>query len=87
MAHSCPDCGCLCHCGGDIDDIDFGDDSEDAMNCHHYQQPECAGYDEEIDGDLPCGCDHVDVSCDAPDCPLHATPSTTARHNGDKSDG
>ena len=21
MAHECPECGCRCHCGGDIDDI------------------------------------------------------------------
>ena len=21
MAHECPDCGCQCHCGGDIDDL------------------------------------------------------------------
>jgi len=21
MAHECPECGCTCHCGGDIDDI------------------------------------------------------------------
>jgi hypothetical protein len=46
MAHTCPECGCLCHCGGDIDDIDFGDDCEGAMSCHHYQQPECAGYED-----------------------------------------
>lgn len=22
MAHSCPECGMWCHCGGDIDDIE-----------------------------------------------------------------
>jgi hypothetical protein len=33
MAHTCPDCGSLCRCGGDIDDIDFGEDSEGADNC------------------------------------------------------
>jgi hypothetical protein len=21
MAHECPDCGCVCHCNGDIDDL------------------------------------------------------------------
>lgn len=35
MAHTCPDCGMLCRCGGDIDDIDFGDDTDDAGRCTH----------------------------------------------------
>jgi hypothetical protein len=34
MAHSCPDCGQACYCGGDIDDI-FFEDSEEAMGCVH----------------------------------------------------
>lgn len=25
MAHTCPECGFNCHCGGDIDDINFGE--------------------------------------------------------------
>lgn len=25
MAHTCPNCGCTCHCRGDIDDINFGE--------------------------------------------------------------
>jgi hypothetical protein len=29
MAHRCPDCDKLCHCGGNIDDIDFGGDNSD----------------------------------------------------------
>ena len=24
MAHTCPECGFICHCGGDIDDIVIG---------------------------------------------------------------
>ena len=28
MAHECPECGYLCHCGGDIDDISFGESDE-----------------------------------------------------------
>jgi hypothetical protein len=24
MAHTCPNCGLICHCGGDIDDIVIG---------------------------------------------------------------
>ena len=35
MAHSCPDCGQICYCGGDIDDIDFGDDTDEAELCTH----------------------------------------------------
>ncbi len=33
MAHICPDCGSLCYCNGDIDDIEFGEDSSVATNC------------------------------------------------------
>lgn len=35
MAHSCPDCGLTCHCGGDIDDclFDFEDDVETCTHC------------------------------------------------------
>lgn len=25
MAHTCPRCGQVCHCCGDIDDIEFGE--------------------------------------------------------------
>lgn len=32
MAHSCPDCGSACYCGGDID-ILFDDDSDEAVGC------------------------------------------------------
>ncbi|HKB54224.1 MAG TPA: hypothetical protein VKD22_09500 [Ramlibacter sp.] len=39
MAHDCPDCGMQCHCGGDIDDINFGE--SDA--CTHYKSPDCYG--------------------------------------------
>jgi hypothetical protein len=34
MAHSCPDCGSACYCGGDIDDI-FFEGSEEEMACIH----------------------------------------------------
>lgn len=34
MAHTCPDCGCQCYCGGDIDDVLLED--RDAENhCTH----------------------------------------------------
>lgn len=32
MAHDCPDCCQVCHCRGDIDDINFGE-SSDCMHC------------------------------------------------------
>ena len=32
--HECPDCGELCHCSGDIDDIMF----EHNEFCIHYRQ-------------------------------------------------
>ena len=31
MAHECPECGLLCHCHGDIDDVCYGE----AINCNH----------------------------------------------------
>lgn len=34
MAHSCPNCGCACHCNGDIDDIVLEDrDAENRCTC------------------------------------------------------
>jgi hypothetical protein len=37
--HSCPDCDSACYCGGDIDDVDCGDELAEE-NCAH-----CAGRD------------------------------------------
>lgn len=34
MAHSCPECGLTCYCGGDIDDCIF-DFDEDVETCEH----------------------------------------------------
>jgi hypothetical protein len=45
MAHTCPECGLLCHCGGDIDDCEFdGTPEQDA--CSH-----CDDNDRECDDD------------------------------------
>ena len=45
MAHTCPDCGSACYCGGDIDDIFF----EDNDRCNH-----CLGkLDDDGDFDEP----------------------------------
>ena len=51
MAHDCPDCYSLCHCGGDIDDINFGESSA----CKHYKKLECSGHNEYCsDNTCPC---------------------------------
>ena len=45
--HTCPECGSACHCGGDIDDIDVGDEeAENGCTC-------CAegAVDEDFDND------------------------------------
>lgn len=34
MAHLCPECGCRCHCGGDIDDLVFENTLYEA-HCQH----------------------------------------------------
>lgn len=41
MAHECPECGQICHCGGDIDDC-LNNFDEDVMRCTH-----CPDKDEE----------------------------------------
>lgn len=33
MAHTCPDCGQICRCNGDIADMDTGDWSPEANAC------------------------------------------------------
>ena len=33
MGHTCPNCGYMCHCSGDIDDIDFGEWSDCRCDC------------------------------------------------------
>jgi hypothetical protein len=45
MAHECPECGQVCYCGGDIDDV-LLDDEDAAEQCVHFEQPECDGYRE-----------------------------------------
>jgi hypothetical protein len=41
MAHSCPNCGQACYCGGDIDDAFDVDDSEDyCTHCDEDFDPE-----------------------------------------------
>lgn len=40
MAHTCPDCGQMCYCNGDVDDIDWGEASPEANACTHFKQCE-----------------------------------------------
>ena len=47
--HHCPECYSICHCNGDIDDIDFGDESRQAIRCLHYRDCE----KDWADGDFP----------------------------------
>jgi C4-type Zn-finger protein len=42
MAHECPECGMICHCGVDIDDCVMNDD-DDVVACVHCVCKEC-GY-------------------------------------------
>ncbi len=51
MAHDCPECYVQCHCGGDIDDINFGE----SLECRHYQRLECSGH-QEYCSDPKCPC-------------------------------
>lgn len=46
MAHTCPECGALCHCCGDIDDIQWGEDSPESDACVHFMKPECSDFDD-----------------------------------------
>lgn len=83
--HSCPDCGQACVCGGDLDDLLWGDDSEEALACEHDCGPEAddledlgmPGYEE--DGPARCrvcGCSEFNA------CPggcTWATPDLCSR--------
>ena len=60
MAHECPECGLICHCGGDIGDcVFYGTDYEN--RCTHCECPTCREIDcvcecEECGGEVGC-CD------------------------------
>lgn len=46
MAHTCPECGMLCHCGGDIDDCEF-DGTPEQDRCGHCDGEEDRPYDDD----------------------------------------
>lgn len=49
MAHTCPECGMLCHCKGDIDDVDLG--RWPVGGCVHYMKDSCDGNEDRDDED------------------------------------
>lgn len=55
MAHDCPECGCKCHCHGDIDDIVIPD-SEAEIKCTHCFCDDCG----ELESDCECFDDDYD---------------------------
>ena len=63
MAHSCPECYQTCHCNGDIDDIDFGEDSPHADSCVHFRECQLDADDEMNDVTGPCWHQHRCVGC------------------------
>lgn len=48
MAHSCPECDMVCHCGGDIDDIIL-DGTKKQEKCTHWKECQESEYDPEDD--------------------------------------
>lgn len=46
MAHSCPDCGSACYCGGDIDDCIFDDTPEQNSCTCCFDRDESDDYDD-----------------------------------------
>lgn len=56
MAHECPDCGMVCHCGTDIDDCVFNLD-QDIDNCSHCDCKHCGQPKDFCECDPEC-CDN-----------------------------
>lgn len=52
MAHTCPHCGQYCHCGGDIDDICFGEKLT-CTCCYGDDEEDDDFYDDWDDNDHP----------------------------------
>ncbi len=49
MSHTCPECGHTCHCGGDIDDVNWGE--LDSCKCSVTPPTEGCGNDLDLDRD------------------------------------
>jgi hypothetical protein len=52
MAHSCPECGQVCYCGGDIDDCCF-ENTPEQLHCQHCPFDCCEDDDYPYDEDDP----------------------------------
>lgn len=48
MAHSCPDCGCLCHCNGDVDDIEWDETADNCVCCADTEIDFCDPEDDHL---------------------------------------
>lgn len=46
MAHSCPDCGQACYCGGDVDDVLLVEGSSTCTHCDDMEDRDWEDYDE-----------------------------------------
>ena len=54
MAHECPDCYMPCHCGGDIDDIEFERLPPGGCHCDCYKETdELDEFDEAVNQAAP----------------------------------
>lgn len=47
--HDCPECGQACYCGGDIDDIDVGD-QQAIQGCTHCSDLPDKDYGDDYEG-------------------------------------
>lgn len=47
MAHECPDCYMVCHCGGDIDDIEFDRLPSGGCRCECWKEMEDGAFPDE----------------------------------------
>ena len=52
MAHECPDCGLICYCNGDIDDM-LLDNDEDVVMCSHCDEDGYDPFDEPDEEEIP----------------------------------
>jgi len=52
MSHECPECGQICYCNGDVEDME-NQDLDNYVNCKHYKKPECDyNQPDEVDSDI-----------------------------------
>lgn len=64
MAHTCPECGILCHCHGDIDDCQF-DSGPEQDRCDHCEDERGEPCDDD-QGELDAEADFRNVATPKP---------------------